>query len=166
MLGQGSIFRSVCQEFCPRKVSRPRARGEVRGSGQRGVVQVHTQGGQGQHRGGSRPTPRMHWGRHPPKQTATATDFWNAFLSDFISHKLSFPLSSAPWTLANGVFPKWQANSMNSRDVINHWSINLDQFKDPDSHISIAVTVVASWVGRLQPFHYNNNFLSHWNQIQ
>ena len=56
-LGQGNIFRSVCQEFCPQGVSRPRPRVKVGGRGQvsrprpRGKV-----GGSGW--GVSRPRPR------------------------------------------------------------------------------------------------------------
>ena len=36
-------------------------------------------------------------------------------------------------------------NSLNSRNLINYWSMNWSQFKDPISHICIAGTVVASW---------------------
>ena len=82
-LGQGNIFRSVCQEFCPRGggVSRPRPKGEVGGlaggwflgpdpggevgrSGQGGCPDPHPGGG-----GCPGPDPGgciMHWGRHRP----------------------------------------------------------------------------------------------------
>ena len=34
---------------------------------------------------------------------------------------------------------------LNSGNLINHWSMNTGQFKDPDSHMCLASTVVASW---------------------
>ena len=59
-LGQGNIFRSVCQEFCPRGGGGspgPRA-GEVEGSGQGGSPGPHPGGGlRGLAGGVSRPTP-------------------------------------------------------------------------------------------------------------
>ena len=95
-LGQGNIFRSVCQEFCPQGVwypsmhcsgiptcllgiqgvSRPTPRGEAEGSGQGGSPGPHLGGLQAQtwgvqiHTGGV-VYPRMHWGR-TPSCTATA----------------------------------------------------------------------------------------------
>ena len=45
----------------------------------------------------------------------------------------------------NGVFPKWNRNSMNSGNLLNHWSINWSQFKDPVSHMCLAGAVLASW---------------------
>ena len=36
-------------------------------------------------------------------------------------------------------------NSANSENLINHWSMNWTQFKDPVSHICLADTVAASW---------------------
>ena len=52
------------------------------------------------------------------------------------------------FTEFNGVFLKWNINSMNSAksgNTINHWSMDQGQFKDPVSHICLAGTVVASW---------------------
>ena len=43
----------------------------------------------------------------------------------------------------NGVFPKWNKNSGNSGNLINHWSITWAQFKDPVSNMSLAGAVVA-----------------------
>ena len=43
-LGEGNIFRSVCQEFCSQGVFSPTLRGEDEGSGE-GGLQVHTYGG-------------------------------------------------------------------------------------------------------------------------
>ena len=46
------------------------------------------------------------------------------------------------------VFPKWNGNSVNSanlENLINHWSMNWAQFKDPVSHTCLASAVVASW---------------------
>ena len=47
-----------------------------------------------------------------------------------------------------GVFSKWNRNSLNlanSANLINHWSMNWAQFKDPASHLCLAGAVVASW---------------------
>ena len=47
----------------------------------------------------------------------------------------------------NGVFPKWNRNSLNSANsgnLINHSSINRTQFKDPVSHMCLAGVVVTS----------------------
>ena len=49
---------------------------------------------------------------------------------------------------AIGVLPKWNRNSLNSANsvnLINHWSMNWSQFKDPVSNMYLAGTVVASW---------------------
>ena len=45
-------------------------------------------------------------------------------------------------TQHNTVFPKWNGNSGN---LINHWSMNWDQFKDPVSHLCLAGAVIAFW---------------------
>ena len=45
----------------------------------------------------------------------------------------------------NGFSPKWNRNSVNSGNLINHWSMNWAQFKDPVSHMCLAGTVAASW---------------------
>ena len=44
-----------------------------------------------------------------------------------------------------GVFPKWNRNSLNSANLINHLNMNWSQFKDPVSNICLVGTVVASW---------------------
>ena len=49
--------------------------------------------------------------------------------------------------LNNGVFPKRirnSVNSANSENLINHWSLNCAQFKDPVSQVCHAGTLVAS----------------------
>ena len=45
----------------------------------------------------------------------------------------------------NGVFPKWNGNSVNSGNLINHWNMNWGQFKDPVSHMSLDGAVVQPW---------------------
>ena len=53
------------------------------------------------------------------------------------------------WLIINmlhiGVFPKWTELSVNSDNLINHWSMNWNQFKDPTSNVCLAGTVVACW---------------------
>ena len=44
-----------------------------------------------------------------------------------------------------GVFPKWNRNLVNSVNLINHWSMNWTQFKNPVSHMCLVGTVAASW---------------------
>ena len=49
--------------------------------------------------------------------------------------------------VTDGVFPKWNWNSLNSANsgnLINHWSINLAQFKHPVPHMCLAGVVVTS----------------------
>ena len=55
-----------------------------------------------------------------------------------------------------GVFPKWIRNSANSRNLINHWSMNWAQFKDPFCYMCLAGTVVASWSLRQKVGGLNN----------
>ena len=43
-----------------------------------------------------------------------------------------------------GVFPKWRGNSPNSANLINHWSMNWGQFKDPFCYACLAGFVAAS----------------------
>ena len=43
------------------------------------------------------------------------------------------------------VLPKWNRNSLNSANRINHINMNWAQFKDPVSHLCLAGAVVASW---------------------
>ena len=43
----------------------------------------------------------------------------------------------------NGV--ELKLNSANSQNLINHWSMDWAQFKDPVSHMCLAGIVVASW---------------------
>ena len=38
-----------------------------------------------------------------------------------------------------GVLPKWNRNSANSGNLVNHWSMNSSQFEDPFSHMCLAV---------------------------
>ena len=80
-LGQGNIFRSVCQEFCPHGDLQAHNQGEGWGSGLGvspgpqpwgrlwGRLQAHTWG-MSRPRPGGRGLggvyPSMHWGRHPP----------------------------------------------------------------------------------------------------
>ena len=64
----------------------------------------------------------------------------------------------------NRVFPKWNrysVNSVNLGNLINHCSINHDQFKDPVCYLCLAGAVVASWsltqevAGSKNPFDEN-----------
>ena len=59
-------------------------------------------------------------------------------LVDIKSEPLKFFLNGVELSL-NSV------NLVNSGNLINHWSMNLVQFKDPVSHMCLAGTVVASW---------------------
>ena len=69
--------------------------------------------------------------------------------------------------LHNGVFPKWNRNSLNSANsgsLIYHWSMNWVQFKYPVFHKFFAGTMVASWsytrggwVAGLNPFNVMRN---------
>ena len=47
--------------------------------------------------------------------------------------------------LANGVFTKWIRNSVNSGNLINHWSVNWSQFKNNLCYLCLAGTVIPSW---------------------
>ena len=65
----------------------------------------------------------------------------------------------------SGVYPKWNGNSANSWNLINHWSMNLGQFKDPACYLWLTDAVVASWsltqeVAGLNPFTVMTNILS------
>ena len=42
------------------------------------------------------------------------------------------------------VLPKWNRNSLNSANRINHINMNWAQIKDPVSHMCLAGAVVAS----------------------
>ena len=42
------------------------------------------------------------------------------------------------------VFPKWKRHSVNSENLVNHWSMNLDQFKDPLCYLCLGGTVPSS----------------------
>ena len=71
-LGQGNIFRRVCQEFCSQggypsmhcRFSRPTPRGKVEGSGLDGSAGPHPGGLQAHTHGVSRPTPGGSQGKH------------------------------------------------------------------------------------------------------
>ena len=70
----------------------------------------------------------------------------------------SFPVGNSPqthpdwtilaylrllWTVEN--FLNGAETSLNSGNLMNHWSMNWAQFKDPVSHMCHASAVVASW---------------------
>ena len=62
----------------------------------------------------------------------------------------------------NGVFPKWNRNSLNSANsgnLINHWSMNWAQFKD---HVScwhwVSILVSYSRGGRFEPLYCNDKY--------
>ena len=64
-------------------------------------------------------------------------------------------------------FPKWaklSVNSANWGNLLNHWSMNWNQFKDPVSNLCLAGAVVASWsltqeVAGSSPFTVITNIL-------
>ena len=65
---------------------------------------------------------------------------------NFYSNKLSVWDSMLVFTWCDyisniGVFPKWNGNSVNSGNLLNHWSMNWG----PVSHMCIVGAVVASW---------------------
>ena len=55
-------------------------------------------------------------------------------------------------------------NSTNSRNLINEWSMNWAQFKDPVSHICLAGAVVAAW-SLIQEVAGSNNLFKIYNII-
>ena len=59
------------------------------------------------------------------------------------ARNLHFKLSSTMEFFLNGA--ELSLNPVNSGNLINHWSMNWPQFKDPVSHMCLAGTVVASW---------------------
>ena len=69
----------------------------------------------------------------------------------------------------NGVFPKWNRNSVNSvnwGNRINHLSMNWGEFKDPVFHMCLAAIVVASWSLTLEVAgsnHCNNKYFQFLN---
>ena len=64
-------------------------------------------------------------------------------------HSFLHMAKTTSWTRQhNWVFPEWHGNSVNSansRNLINHWSMNWAQFVDPVSHMCIAGAMVAFW---------------------
>ena len=62
-------------------------------------------------------------------------------------------------------------NSTNSRNLINEWSMNWAQFKDPVSHICLAGAVVAAWsliqevAGSNNPFKIYNIIVTKVNEF-
>ena len=62
-----------------------------------------------------------------------------------------------------GVFPKWNSNSLNLVNLINHCSMNWVQFKDPVSHMCLTGAVLNILVskprgGRFKPFYCNDKY--------
>ena len=58
-------------------------------------------------------------------------------------------------------FPTWNINSVNSaksRNVINHWSKNQGNFKDPVFYMCLAGAAVTR-CDRLEPFYCNDKYL-------
>ena len=47
----------------------------------------------------------------------------------------------ASWNVEIGVFPKWNRNSLNSANLINHWNMIWAQFKNHVSHMCLTGTV-------------------------
>ena len=74
-------------------------------------------------------------------------------------------LISVEFFLNGEEFSSNSVNSANSGNLINHWSMNWAQFKDPMSHMCLAGTMVAFWsftqeVIGSKPF--NDNYFCHW----
>ena len=59
-------------------------------------------------------------------------------------HLLDSFICDADTDQCTGVFSKWNRNSLNSGNLINH-CMTWAQFKDPISHVCPAGAVVASW---------------------
>ena len=51
---------------------------------------------------------------------------------------------------------------MNSDNLINHWSMNWAQFKDPVSHVCLSGTVVACWFVAQKVVGLNTHFLQNY----
>ena len=73
---------------------------------------------------------------------------WTVHSSQFTFQQFT-PSKRAAWCFGllefflNGA--ELSLNSVNSEKLINHWSMNWAQFKDPISHMCLAGTVVACW---------------------
>ena len=84
---------------------------------------------------------------------------WWAFLPACL---LDFPI------ILGGLFPKCNKNSVNSANswnLINHWSMNWSQFKDPISHPFLAAAMITSWSLTQEVAGSNlfdNKYFSHW----
>ena len=68
-----------------------------------------------------------------------------------------------------GVFPKWNRNSVNSRNLVNHWSMNLSQFKDSVfSNVSCwhsdSILVSNTTGSKFEPFYCSDKYFCHWIQ--
>ena len=97
---------------------------------------------------------------------------WKAQL--YSPHKIKWNITEKSYQFfrVNGVFAKWirnSVNSANSGNLINHWSINWGQFKDPLSYLRLDGAVVASWsltqeVTGSNPF--DDWYFCHWIQDQ
>ena len=59
--------------------------------------------------------------------------------------KTSLHVNESSTTEHNGVFPKWERNSMNLANLMNHWSMNWSQFKYPVFHMCLAGAVVTTF---------------------
>ena len=72
----------------------------------------------------------------------------------------------------NRVFPKWNGNSANSSNLINHWRIDWGQLKDPVSHMCLSGVMVAlqsltQEVASSNHYTVMTNIFNHWiQQIQ
>ena len=84
---------------------------------------------------------------------------WWAFLPACL---LDFPI------ILGGLFPKCNKNSVNSENswtLINHWSMNWSQFKDPISHPFLVAAMITSWSLTQEVAGSNlfdNKYFSHW----
>ena len=73
----------------------------------------------------------------------------------------------------NGVFHKWDGNSVNSANsgnLINHWSMDWGQFKYPASELCLVGVVLASWSltetgGRFEPFWWQIILVTEFSKI-
>ena len=102
------------------------------------------------------PTPTQILPLPTPAQTLTHW-VWNPIASVLVSvwtplHSSLQPIfyqCRAVWTHHKTCFlPKWNRNSVNlvnSEHLINHWSMNCAQFKDPVSNMCLAGAMIASW---------------------
>ena len=83
------------------------------------------------------------------------------------SYQLKNTKRNKTFKIVNEIFPKWIRNSVhsaNTGNLINHWSMNWDKFKDPLCYLCLAGTVVASWSLTQEVGGSNNIFVTEFSE--